>query len=72
MTVTLNDAAVPGESRVATVEYDLTALSAEAATELARFAAGYPSSSGTGKRRSRLPPGSRTFPAPQPCPAPGA
>jgi hypothetical protein len=42
VTVTLDDETGPGESRVATVEYDLTALSAEAATELARFAAGYP------------------------------
>lgn len=42
VTVTLDDETGPDESRVATVEYDLTALSAEAATELARFAAGYP------------------------------
>jgi len=42
VTVSLDDGTGPGESRVATVEYDLTALSAEAATELARFAAGYP------------------------------
>jgi hypothetical protein len=42
VTVTLDDGTGPDESRVATVEYDLTALSAEAATELARFAAGYP------------------------------
>ena len=41
VTVTLDDATGPGESRVATVEYDLTALSAEAAGGLARFAAGY-------------------------------
>jgi len=42
VTVTLDDGTGPGESRVATVEYDLTALSAEAAADLARFAAGYP------------------------------
>jgi hypothetical protein len=42
VTVTLDDGTGPGEPRVATVEYDLTALSAEAAAELARFAAGYP------------------------------
>jgi hypothetical protein len=42
VTVTLNDAPAPGGARVATVEYDLTALSTEAGAELARFAAGYP------------------------------
>ena len=42
VTVSLDDGTAPGESRVATVEYDLTALSAEAAAELGRFAAGYP------------------------------
>ena len=42
VTVTLNEAPAPGGARVATVEYDLTALSAEAGAELARFAAGYP------------------------------
>jgi hypothetical protein len=42
VTVTLGGGTAPGESRVATVEYDLTALSAEAAVGLARFAAGYP------------------------------
>jgi hypothetical protein len=42
VTVTLDDGAAAGESRVATVEYDLTALSDEAAAGLARFAAGYP------------------------------
>jgi hypothetical protein len=42
VTVTLNDAPAPGGARVATVEYDLTALSAEAGAALARFAAGYP------------------------------
>jgi hypothetical protein len=42
VTVTLDDRTPPGESRVATVDYDLTALSGEAADGLARFAAGYP------------------------------
>lgn len=42
VTVTLDDAAPPGESRAATVDYDLTALSGEAAVDLARFAAHYP------------------------------
>jgi hypothetical protein len=42
VTVTLDDAAPAGGSRVATVDYDLTALSGEAATDLARFAAHYP------------------------------
>jgi hypothetical protein len=43
VTVTLDDgSAAPGEPRVATVDYDLTALTGEAAAELARFAAGYP------------------------------
>ncbi len=41
VTVTLDDRTPPGESRVATVNYDLTALSGEAADGLARFAAGY-------------------------------
>ena len=57
VTVTLDDgAAVPGEPRVATVEYDLTALTGEAATGLARFTAGTRSTCSTGKRRSRTPP----------------
>jgi hypothetical protein len=42
VTVTLDDGTPPGESRVATVDYDLTALSREASDDLARFAAGYP------------------------------
>ena len=42
VTVTVGDAAGPDESRVATVEYDLTALGAEAAAALASFAAHYP------------------------------
>jgi hypothetical protein len=42
VTVTLDDRTPPGESRVATVDYDLTALSGEAADGLARFAADYP------------------------------
>lgn len=42
VTVTLDDGAPPGEPRVATVDYDLTALSGEAATHLGRFAADYP------------------------------
>jgi hypothetical protein len=42
VTVTLDDAAPAGGSRVATVDYDLTALSGEAAADLARFAAHYP------------------------------
>ncbi len=42
VTVTLDDRTPAGESRVATVDYDLTALSGEAADGLARFAAGYP------------------------------
>src|SRR6266545_5083449 len=42
VTVTLSGEPAPGQSRVATVEYDLTALSEEAGAGLARFAAGYP------------------------------
>ena len=42
VTVTLDDEPAPGESRVATVDYDLTALSEDGASGLARFAAGYP------------------------------
>jgi hypothetical protein len=42
VTVTLDDGTSPGEARVATVEYDLTALSGEAVAGLAQFAAGYP------------------------------
>jgi hypothetical protein len=42
VTVTLDGGTSPGEVRVATVEYDLTALSGEAAAGLAQFAAGYP------------------------------
>jgi len=42
VTVTLGAEPAPGGSRVATIEYDLTALSDEAAAGLARFAAGYP------------------------------
>lgn len=42
VTVTLDDDAAPGQARVATVDYDLTALSGEAAAALAQFAAGYP------------------------------
>ena len=42
VTVTLDDGTPPGESRLATVNYDLTALSGEAAAHLARFAADYP------------------------------
>jgi hypothetical protein len=42
VTVTLDDDATPGQARVATVDYDLTALSGEAAAALAQFAAGYP------------------------------
>jgi hypothetical protein len=42
VTVTLDEPAGRDEPRVATVEYDLTALSAAAAAGLARFAAGYP------------------------------
>ena len=42
VTVTLDDAGSTGESREATVEYDLTALTSEAAGGLARFAASYP------------------------------
>jgi len=42
VTVTLDDGTPPGGSRVATVDYDLTALSDEAAAGLAQFAAGYP------------------------------
>ena len=43
VTVTLDDgAAGPGEPRVATVDYDLTALTSDAAAGLTRFAAGYP------------------------------
>jgi hypothetical protein len=42
VTVTLDDATSPGEARLATVEYDLTALSGGAAAGLALFAAGYP------------------------------
>ncbi len=42
VTVTLDDAGTAGHASTATVEYDLTALSDEAAAELARFAAHYP------------------------------
>ncbi len=41
VTVTLDGGPVPGGSRVATVDYDLTALSEEGAAGLAGFAAGY-------------------------------
>ena len=42
VTVTLDDGAAPGEPRMATVDYDLTALTGDAAAGLAMFAAGYP------------------------------
>ena len=43
VTVTLDDrTAAPGAPRVATVDYDLTALTGEAVAGLAKFAAGYP------------------------------
>lgn len=42
VTVTLGDDPAPDESRVATVDYDLTALSDGAAADLGRFAAHYP------------------------------
>ena len=42
VTVTLDEGAAPGEPRMATVDYDLTALTGEAAADLARFADGYP------------------------------
>ncbi len=42
VTVTLSGEPAPGQSWVATVEYDLTALTEEAVASLARFAAGYP------------------------------
>ncbi len=42
VTVTLSGEPDDGDSQLATVDYDLTALSEEAAAGLARFAAGYP------------------------------
>ena len=66
VTVTLDDgAAAPGEPRVATVNYDLTALTGEAAAGLAGSRPAIRSTCGTGKRRSphatrnRMPPASR-------------
>ena len=56
VTVTLDDAGA------ATVDYDLTALTGEAAAGLARFAAGIRSTCGTGKRRSPTPPAPRMPP----------
>jgi len=71
VTVTLDDATGPGESRVATVEYDLTALSAEAAGGLARFAAGLlpvPPALGRGDRGRYPNPGRSPRPGRFPAP----